>query len=147
MPCTTNRKRILYIGFCAIALALATGISWKLASQYYPEGYCHAQQRYLSDEEFVENVLRRMAYPMGIENSRAAALAYHKNNPDCCRFRKGETSLIDRMLGTEGRAGVELRVRVIPERNAGSSCFEGNYGLNSCGEIIAREEMGVTCKK
>lgn len=65
-----------------------------------PPGYCAAQQRYISDEEFIQIAIQREKTSMNIDGSEESIRTFHAKNPDCCRVDRNQTQYFARFLST-----------------------------------------------
>jgi hypothetical protein len=121
----------------AAAFTMIGVIYWFLAYVAYPEGYCTAQQRYISDDEFVGIAVRMASGNMNIDRSDASMRNFHVNHPRCCQISREGTLLIWRVLGTASGITVELKYLTDPKFFEGvSKLYEATYVFDSCGKKV-----------
>jgi hypothetical protein len=117
-----------------------------------PPGYCRAQQKYLTDDEFIrlavsllEKDMERtvtVVDPAGNRTEREnrdfryGDWDFDKNNPNCCLVLRGETqSIYNRMLG-EQRIEVRLNPKTSTFRVDLLGDSFGAVFFDTCGNFI-----------
>ncbi|MBC7786279.1 MAG: hypothetical protein H7Z18_02225 [Methylophilaceae bacterium] len=61
-------------------------------------GYCSAQQRYISDEEFIQIAVRANKDKMKIDGSEESISSFHAKNPECCSVDRKQTQYLSRFF-------------------------------------------------
>jgi hypothetical protein len=148
----TRRKRQLLWAMLAGAVTLAA-YGWCIVCNRLkesPPGYCAAQQRYISDEEFIQTAIAMFERDMDRERRehQSGKISKRKDDqpelyqkwqsslgsPECCRVYRGYTeSVVNRLLGSQ-EVEVDL---VIDQKNAGDSTLPFSFSV--CGELLPHE--------
>lgn len=105
-----------------------------------PPGYCAAQQRYISDEEFIQIAVRENKTSMNIDGSEESIRTFHVKNPDCCTVNRRQAQYSSRFLLT---AVNSIEVRLQFERNeknikdqGGDKYHESIVIIDACGKQL-----------
>ena len=89
------KKGLLLVGLLAIGWA-----AWWCGMNY--TGYCHAEGRYLSDEDFIQAAILGNISDMNIDGSEESIRNFHTKNPTCCSVDRNSqmaSSTLESLLG------------------------------------------------
>lgn len=145
-------KRQLKWTMPAVAIASAV-YGWHIASNrldHNPPSYCAAQQRYISDKEFIQTAVEMYEREMNLARSDAQSGRLSKRKdvyqksyqkwensragPECCRvYRQDAESDVNRLLGTQE---VEV-VLFLDQKNRGDS--QRPFSFSVCGDVLAHD--------
>ena len=137
----SNRLRYLLLLIVALPVIYLT---YAIATAH-PVGFCTMQQRFLSDDEFIEAAVRDRyrSGSMDIAGSAASIRAFRENNPKCCLIEREKTSLLGRMLGSESGIKVTLKYALNPKRIEKNKYYESFLSLTPCGEVTSSIGMSI----
>ena len=102
-----------------------------------PPGYCAAQNRYISDEEFIQIAVKRNKTSMNIDGSEESIRTFHAKNPYCCHVDRKHTQYFARFLSTTvNSVGISLQYEM-------SAAQVARYPANKYHEsIVITDECG-----
>lgn len=84
------------LSFALIAVLTTALMVWWLLSQFStPLGYCRAQNRFFSDDEFIRIVLKEIAgegHMKGVDGSEKSIQNFRSKHPQCCSVVRGGRS-------------------------------------------------------
>jgi hypothetical protein len=142
-----SNRGFYFLIFFAACLALYLGYKWEMAD---PPGYCAAQNRSLTDDEFIELAVKEefKSHHMNIDGSAASISGFHAKNPNCCRvLYRDEASLLDRMFHLQ-RVMVHFVFERKPEDvsryDKNDKYYESYVEFNTCGRVL--NTAGITTK-
>ena len=102
-----------------------------------PPGYCAAQKRYISDEEFIQIAIRENKTSMNIDGSEDSIRTFQEKNSDCCRVDRKQTQYFARFLSTTVNS-VEVSLQF--ERNEKNIRVQGGDKYHE--SIVIVDECG-----
>ena len=106
-----------------------------------PPGYCLAQKRYLSDEEFIQIAVRNNMGAMKIDGSEESIRTFHAKNPQCCTVDRSKTQYFSRFLsielnGVDVYLNFERKEKTMAEhRGTTDKYYDAWVILDICGDI------------
>ena len=116
--------------FVALVVVCVVAISTYVLLPRDPPGYCREQKRVISDKEFIELAIRRVAGDMAIDGSEDSIRSYHANHPECC--------VVDTRGAKNGVIEVGLRFdsseRAV--RLGAGKRREQNITMDVCGSVL-----------
>ncbi len=141
-----SSKKLL-ITLAVALILLGGGVIAYMYADVDPPGYCRAQHRFISDEEFLKASVALLewqidrvvtVYPSGEKMSGRDAFKvpdFNPANPNCCSVgREVSSSIFDRYFGLE-----EVEVRLNPKTSEKPVSRMGDgfiqYTYNVCGEL------------
>ena len=135
-------RRVLWrVMWLLLGVALLSYTGYRAHRNYF--GYCFAQDKYLSDPDFVRAAVRYSAGEIAnVEDSDSSARAFIDSHPACCKVDKTTqltSGWFSRVLGSYW-IGVEMTYEVRPDRatKTGNRNYWRYVQLNAC---AARGDM------
>lgn len=134
----------------SIILIILIACYFYLYETVSPPGYCRAQQRYISDEEFIKVSVALLdwdmnrtviLYPESTETKRKdvsnlyKGIDFDSSNPNCCTVGRPQSTILGRILDSQN-----IFVRLNPKTSGGQvdrmgdGFFELEYSV--CGRLI-----------
>ena len=112
-----------------------------------PPGYCAAQQRNISDEEFIQIAVRQNKNSMNIDDSEESIRTFHAKNPDCCTVYREHTQYLSRLLLTrvhsvEVYLQFEKNTEEIARTGGSNIYYDAFVTISTCGEELENSGIG-----
>ncbi len=97
-------------------------------------GYCFAQDKYLSDDEYIRGALSRIAWQLKVEDAKSTPEDYVRSHPGCCSVDHHASSWFDKIFNSY-YAEVELNYELEPEmaKRRGVSFYHQYVEVTACG--------------
>jgi hypothetical protein len=134
---TPSPNRVVAARLLVMAL-LALSVAACGASKVAP-GFCVAQNRYLTDEDYIRIAIRDQfnSNLLNISGSEESVKEFHKKHPKCCGVNRQQDSVaILNKFNGQYVVDVEVHFEVKPERlPAKGPYYEGHALIHVCGEI------------
>lgn len=125
------RRLKLRLAVIVVAPALIYGAY--IARLSYP-GYCFAQEKYLSDDEYIGGALPRITWQVKVENAKSTPEDYVRTHPSCCSVYHHASSWFENFLDSH-YVEVELNYEVKPEmaKILGTPFYKSYVHVSACG--------------
>lgn len=141
----SHRRRTFLISLVVIS-AIAIYPAYKLATLASP-GFCDAQKRFFTDDEFIEIAIRdQLRYKkINIDGSETSIRGFRTKYPDCCAVQRRTDGSVLQKLTDFQEVLVHLKYEIRREQIEINPYYEAYVVLGTCGRLI--ESYGTTIEK
>ncbi|MCL1481097.1 MULTISPECIES: hypothetical protein [unclassified Marinobacter] len=104
-------------------------------------GYCFAQDKYLSDDEYIRGALSDVTWELKVKDAKSTPEDYVRSHPGCCSVYHQASSWFDNILNSY-YVEVELNYELKPEMTkfSGTPFYTTYVSVTACG--VAVESFG-----
>ncbi len=131
------RRLKLGLIFLVLGLVIAGGAYLVHIVHLSYTGYCFAQDKYLSDDEYIWGALSGITWQIKVKDAKSTPEDYVRSHPGCCSVNHQASSWFDNILNSY-YVNVELNYEVEPKMTKfiGTPFYNAYVAVTACGVAV-----------